>query len=64
MISVASDSVLVSDATFIMITIVAGKRDMKGLGMSHPYVSEDRSLHTTQARKRGVQPAIARARIT
>lgn len=41
MISVASDSVLVSDATFIMITIVAGKRDMKGLGMSHPYVSED-----------------------
>lgn len=41
MISVASDSVLVSDATFIMITIVAGKRDMKGFGMSHPYVSED-----------------------
>ena len=41
MISVASDSVLVSGATFIMITIVAGKRDMKGLGMSHPYVSED-----------------------
>lgn len=41
MISVASDSVLVSDATFIMITIVAGKRDMKGPGMSHPYVSED-----------------------
>lgn len=41
MISVASDSVLVSDATLIMITIVAGKRDMKGRGMSHPYVSED-----------------------
>jgi len=40
-ISVASDSVLVSGATFIMITIIAGKRDMKGLGMSHPYVSED-----------------------
>ena len=41
MISVASDSVLVSGATFIMITIIAGKRDMKGLGLRHPYVSDD-----------------------
>ena len=41
MISVASDSVLVSDATFYYDYGCCTASKMKGPGMSHPYVSED-----------------------